>query len=251
MDRIAAEPGFAVEDVVWAPLEPGPGLLLDGFFREVTCLSGGLVRGERWRLRLGPLTLFRFGEPRLAPGGWSWPIAGGLLVGRPGGSLAFAWRDGRLWQTLEGYRPRLPAPLYRRTQLPLHHAVSRLVLLRLRGRAPSPGVPAAPVQRLAAAAADLALCAGLAALLPRRRLLALGPLAAAYHLAFWAAAGSTPGGRLLGQRVVSVDGMPLSPAQAGLRLLALPLGVRRLRALHDELAGTEVILAGPIRARRR
>jgi hypothetical protein len=243
MDRIAAEPGFAVEDVVGAPLEPGPGVLLDGFFREVTCLSGGLVRGERWRLRLGPLTLFRFGEPRPAPGGWSWPIVGGLLVGRPGGSLAFAWRAGRLWQALEGYRPRLPAPLYRRTQLPLHHAVSRLVLLRLRGPAPSPGIPAGPAQRLAAAAADLALCAGLAALLPRRRLAALGPLAAIYHLAFWSS-GGTPGGRLLGQRLVSVDGTPPSAAQAALRLLTLPVAVRRLRALHDELAGTEVTQAG-------
>jgi hypothetical protein len=230
-----------IEDFVVAPLQPDDRRLRDGFFDEVTRLSGGLVRGERWRLRVGPITLFRFGEPRPLDGGWSWPITGGLLVGRPAGTLALAWRDGRLVSTLEGYRPRLPRPLYRLTQLPLHPAVTRLVLLRLRGRAPSPGVPAGPAQRLAAAGIDLALCAGLALTVRRRRLRAFAGLAASYHVGLWAVTGRTLGGRLLGQRLVAVDGSTPSPIQAVVRLLALPLGATRLRALHDELAGTEVI----------
>ena len=52
-------------------------------------------------------------------------------------------------------------------------------------------------------------------LLPRhRRLRALPALVAAYHLAAWSLVGQTLGGRVLGLRVVSVDGGPVSPAQA-------------------------------------
>ena len=231
---------ISVEDAVAAPLPPDQELLREGFFREVTTLTAGLVRGEHWRLRLGPVILFAFAEPRPEPDGWSYPITGGLLVGHAGGSLAFGWQGGRLRQTLEGYRPRLPWALYRLTQLPAHHTVSRLLLLRLRGRDPAPGVPAGAAQRLAAATVDLGLCAAVASQAPKRRLLAFGTLAAAYHLGFWAA-GGTPGGRLLGQRLISIDSSTVSPAQALLRLLSLPLGLLRGRALHDEVACTEVI----------
>ncbi|MBO0683942.1 MAG: hypothetical protein J2P45_12345, partial [Candidatus Dormibacteraeota bacterium] len=136
---VTPELRVSVEDAVAAPLPPGQERLREGFFREVTRLTLGLVRGQRWCLRLGPLTLFAFAQPRPEPDGWSYPITGGLMVGRAGGSLAFSWHGGHLRQTLEGYRPRLPWPVYRRTQLPAHHAVSRLLLLRLRGRAPAPG----------------------------------------------------------------------------------------------------------------
>lgn len=240
---VTPELRVSVKDAVAAPLPADQERLREGFFREVTRLTAGLVRGEHRRLRLGPLTLFAFAEPRPVPGGWSYPITGGLMVGRAGGSLAFSWLDGRLRQTLDAYQPRLPWALYRRTQLPAHHAVSRLLLLHLRGRVPGPGVPAGAMQRLAAAAVDLALCAALASAVPKRRLLVFAPLAAAYHLGFWAA-GGTPGARLLGQRLVSIDSSPVSPAQALVRLICLPLGLRHLRALHDEVAGTEVIEAG-------
>jgi len=66
-------------------------------------------------------------------------------------------------------------------------------------------------------------------------------LAAAYHAACWAAAGRTAGGRLTGQRVVSVDGSPVEPWQALLRLAAVPAAARALRPVHDEVAGTAVI----------
>jgi hypothetical protein len=244
MERIDTRlPDRAVhlEDSVAAPVEPDHLRLRDGFFDEITRLSGGLVRGEPWQLRVGPVPLVRFGEPRAVAGGWSWPITGGLLAGRPAGTLAYTWRDGRLWGTLDGYQPRLPRTLYRLTQLPMHSPVTRLVLLRLRGRTPPPGVPAGPAQRLAAAGVDLALCACLAMTRRRRRLLAFATVAASYHLLFWVTTGSTPGGRLLSQRLVAVDGSSPSPIQAVVRLLTLPLAARRMRALHDELAGTEVI----------
>jgi hypothetical protein len=37
----------------------------------------------------------------------------------------------------------------------------------------------------------------------------------------------------------------MSPGQAIVRLLALPLAALRLRAVHDEIAGTEVIADQP------
>ena len=187
------------------------------------------------------MTLFRFGAPQALGHGWSWPIVDGLLVGRPAGTFAVAWRDGRLVSTLDGYQPRLPRPLYRLTQLPLHPVVTRLVLLQLRGRSPSPGVPAGPAQRGAAAGVDLGLCAALALTVRRRRLLAFAALATGYHLGLWATTGRTVGGLLLGQRLVGIDGSPPSPVQALVRLLTLPLAGARLRAMHDELAGTEVV----------
>src|SRR5438445_4210987 len=159
MERIDPKSPIHTEDQVEAPLEPDRQRLRDGFFDEVTRLSGRLIRGERWLLRVGPITLFSFGEPRPLDAGWSWPITGGLLVAEPAGTLALAWRDGRLVSTLDGYEPRLPRSLYRLTQLPLHPAVTRLVLLRLRGRTPSPGVPAGPARRAAAAGRDPPGCA--------------------------------------------------------------------------------------------
>src|SRR5438477_75735 len=53
--------------------------------------------------------------------------------------------------------------------------------------------------------------------------------------------GLTAGGLLLRQRVVAVDGGPVTPGQALLRLAALPLSWLRLRAVHDEIAGTDVV----------
>ena len=239
--RRAADP-IHTEDSVVSPRQPSRDRLRDGFFPAIRVLTLGLLRGKHWRIGFGPLTVHEFGEPRpTTAGGWSWPIRGGLLTARPGGSLTYEWRDGRLTATVDGYWPRLPRPLYHLTQLPIHHLITRLYLLQLRGRMPPPGVPGGPAQRLAAGTVDVVLCAALSRLLPRRRLAGFGGLAVAYHLAAWSLGGETLGGRALGLRVVSVDGGRVRPVQSLLRLLALPVSLARFRDVHDELALTEVI----------
>ena len=199
-----------------------------------------------WRIAIGALTLHEFGDPEPTGHGWTWKIGRGLLGARAGGTLSYEWRQGELKATVDGYWPALPRPIYRATQLRLHHLVTRLFLLQLRGRVPPAGIPGGPAQRLAAAAVDLAICAAATLLVPRgRRLRAFAPLAAGYHLAAWSLAGQTLGGRVLGLRVVSVDGGPVSPAQALVRLLALPASLVRFAAVHDRLALTEVVEVDP------
>jgi hypothetical protein len=232
------------EDRAAAPLEPDRERMRDSFFSAIRGLTLGLVRGERWRISLGPLTLHEFGEPEPRDGGWTWAIGGGLLGARPGGTLTYRWHEGCLEGIVDGYWPALPRPIYRLTQLPVHHLVTRLFLLELRGRVPPPGIPGGPAQRLTAAALDVALCAGVTLLFPRdRRARVFAGLAAGYHLAAWTLAGQTLGGRLLGLRVVSVDGGVVNPVQGVVRLLALPVSLLLLGAEHDRLALTDVIEA--------
>jgi uncharacterized RDD family membrane protein YckC len=127
-------------------------------------------------------------------------------------------------------------------QLPIHHVVLRLYLLSERGRLPTPGVPAPPTRRAAAAAIDAGVCVAAALVAGKgRRLPALVGITAGYHIACWTISGRTIGGALTRQRVVAVDGSRVSIGQAVIRLLALPFAVARVRALHDEIAGTEVI----------
>jgi hypothetical protein len=241
--RARRRPGpIHTEDRVASPIEPESERLRDSFFKAIRTLTMGLVHGEPWRISLGPLMLHEFGEPESTPYGWSWRIGRGLLGARAGGTLSYEWRDGELKATVDGYWPALPRPVYRATQLPLHHLVTRLFLLQLRGRVPPPGIPAGPAQRLAAAALDLAVCGSASLLFPRgRRLIAFPIVALGYHLGAWSLTGETLGGRLLGLRVVSVDGGPVSPAQAVVRLLALPASLARFEAVHDRLALTEVV----------
>jgi hypothetical protein len=244
--RVRRTPGpVHAEDRVASPIEPDPERLRDSFFSAIRWLTLGVVHGERWRIAVGPLTLHKFGDPEATGRGWSWRIGRGLLGARAGGTLSYEWSQGQLKATVDGYWPALPRPIYRVTQLPLHHLVTRLFLLQLRGRVPPPGIPGGPAQRLAAAAMDLSLCAAASLLLGRRRgWKALAPVVAGYHLAAWSLAGQTLGGKVLGLRVVSIDGGPLSPVQALVRLLALPASLVRLKAVHDRLALTEVIEAG-------
>src|SRR2546430_6275232 len=113
MNGMWSSPPVHAEDRVRAPADPGSEPLRDAFFRDIRPLTLGLVRGERWRLRLGPVTLLRFGEPVRADGAWSWPITGGLLARRPGGRLTYGWRAGELTGGVDGYVPRLPPAIHR------------------------------------------------------------------------------------------------------------------------------------------
>jgi RDD family len=216
--------------------------LRESFFLDVPRLTLGLVSTRGSSLFLGPLEIIRFGPAKTTRSSVELPIEGGLLVGDRGGRLRIDAGKGRLTASVEGYRPRLPRPLYVLTQLPFHHTVMRLHLLRERGRQPAPGVPVPPARRAAGAAIDIGLFAVVAlAAGRRRRLAALAVIAAGYHVACWSISGRTAGGMITGQRVVSVDGSRVSPGQALIRLLALPMAALRMRAVHDEIAGTEVV----------
>lgn len=216
--------------------------LRDGFLPDIAALTLGLVRTRGNSMYLGPFEVHRFGQPVVARNGVEWPIEGGLLARAPGGRLRIETTGGRLVASVEGYQPRLPLPIYALTQLPIHHLVTRLHLLRVRGRQPASGMPAEPAKRIAAAAIDVALCAALAATSPRgRRLRALVGITACYHVACWSLSGRTLGGVIMGQRVVAVDGTRPSAGQAVVRLAALPVSALRLRAIHDEVAGTDVV----------
>jgi hypothetical protein len=241
MGIIRPQPPVHLETRVAAPIRPDPTRLRELFWFSLRRLPGP-VRWEPWRLRLGPLTLLRFGHPISLGDGWRWPIEGGLLARRAGGEIEISWREGTLACVVDGYHPRLPRPLYVASQRPLHDLVTRLSLLDLRGRTPSPGLPAGPAQRLLTAGLDLGLCASLTWLLrPRRRLGTFAVVALLYHIGFWVRSGRTPAGQLTHQRLVAVDGSRVGMAQALIRLAILPLAIWRRRALHDEAAATEVI----------
>jgi len=214
----------------------------DSFPTDMEALTFGLIRVDDNALRLGPLELIRFGRPRITRTSVQWPIEGGLLARSPGGHLRIELIDDRLVESLDGYRPILPRPIYALTQVPIHHLLTRLHLLRVRGRRPEPGPPADRSRRIAAAAIDASLCISIAAIIGRRRRLpALLGIAAGYHVACWSLSGVTLGGAVMKQRVVAVDGSKVSIGQALVRLALLPLAAVRMRAVHDDIAGTEVV----------
>jgi RDD family len=217
--------------------------LRDNFPADLEALTFGLIRVRDNALRLGPLELIRFGRPRITPESVEWPIEGGLLARRGGGHLRIELQQGRLVESLDGYRPMLPRPIYALTQLPIHHLLTRLHLLRVRGRRPEPGPQADRSRRLAAGAIDAGVCISVAALIGRRRrrLPVLLGIAAGYHIACWSLSGATLGGTVMKQRVVAVDGSKVSVGQALVRLALLPLAAVRMRDVHDEIAGTEVV----------
>ncbi|HEX6487536.1 MAG TPA: RDD family protein [Candidatus Dormibacteraeota bacterium] len=206
-------------------------------FLERLCL--GLVRFRGGTIYGLGLPLIRMSEPDYADGFWRWRIEGGLLAARPGGELCFGAENGHLVGYLRGYRPTIPEPLYGLTQRPVHRLITRLFLLHLRGRRNPPGVPAAPAARLAATAIDAVLLMNVARLLPRRA----RPLAAvAYFAGAWTVTGRTPGERALGLRVVAADGSAVTLGQALLRAVLAPAALVTRRAVHDEVAGTEVVV---------
>jgi hypothetical protein len=232
----------SVEDSVAISRPIGGKELREQYVIDMRALTFGLVHMQGTTMRLGPLEILKYGNPKVTRAGVEWPIEGGLAAGAPGGSFAVRAVRGRLVATLEGYRPRIPVFLYALTQLPIHHTVTRLHLLRARGRLPSPGVPADPARRLLAAAIDVSLCAVVALMAGRRRRLpAFAGIAAGYHVTCWSISGRTVGGIVMRQRVVAVDGSRPSIGQSLVRLITLPVAALRLRAVHDEIAATEVV----------
>jgi len=230
-----------VEDSVASSTSLSGDLLRTTFLPSITTVTLGLIRMRDRSLCLGPVRLITFGPPKMSSTSASWPIEGGLLVASAGGRFAIESAGGSLKATLDAYHPMLPRSIYEATQLRLHHGLVRVQLLRLAGLNPPQAQPA-PASRVAAAAIDVAVCAGLALVFARRHhLRAFTGIAVGYHLASWATSGRTLGGRVMRQRVVSIDGSRLSLIQAALRLAALPLSALRRYAAHDDIAATTVV----------
>ena len=215
--------------------------LRDAYAEEVRAMTFGLVTMRGSSTVLGPVELLRFGAPKLTRHAVEWSIEGGLLSGRPGGTLRVEATKGHVVASLEGWTPRLPRALYVPTHLQVHLLFTRLYLLRLHGREPAPGPRASRRDRLNAAAVDVAFCLTLAGLTGRRRPRRVLGIAAIYHVACWTIAGRTLGGLVTRQRVVAVDGSRVTAAQALFRLALLPVSWITRRPVHDELAATEVI----------
>ena len=217
--------------------------LRDSFPADIEAVTFGLIRVRDNSLRIGPLELIRFGRPKLTHSSVQWPIEGGLLARSGGGRLRIELVYGRLVESVEGYRPMLPRLVYALTQAPIHHLLARLQLLRVRGRERDAGPPAERSRRIAAAAIDASICVSVAVIVGRRRRalpLLLG-IATGYCVACWSTSGITVGGAVMRQRVVAVDGSKLTVGQSLVRLALLPVTAARMRGIHDEIAGTDVI----------
>jgi hypothetical protein len=232
----------SVTDSVAMPGSVRGRALHDSFLADLPVLTFGLVRIRDSSLYFGPVELIRFGTARVTRTLLELPIEGGFLAREPGGHLRTESTGGRLVTSLDGYRPRLPKAIYLISQLPVHHLVTRLHLLRVRGRDPAAGIPATSSDRRRAAIVDAAFCLALARLSGRRpRVGVVLGIAAGYHIACWSLSGRTLGGLVMKQRVVAVDGSRPSVGQAVVRLIALPISWLRNSPDHDEMAGTEVI----------
>ena len=216
--------------------------LRESYLEDVQKLSAGLIRVRGSVLSVGPIELLRFGNAKVTRHAVEWPIEGGILARAAGGRFRIEADRGRLVASVEGYRPRLPLPLYSVTQLPIHHLLIRLHLLRVRGRDPLPGVAASSHDRWRSAMVDLALCVALTGLIRKRpRVRAFLGVAAAYHVTCWSTSGRTLGGLVMRQRVVSLDGSRPTIGQSLVRLLALPFGWARGRPVQDDAACTAVV----------
>lgn len=233
----------AIEDsVAGAPALSGA-QLADRYWEAMHRLTFGLTRRRGNSVVAGPFELLHFGEPVVGAHSVEWPIAGGLLAGAVGGRWRVRISGGAAIASIEEFRPSLPRPVYALTHLQVHLLFTRLFLLRLRDGASTPGVPATPQSRIRAATVDVALCLVLNRIVTRRfRPGAALALLAGYHIACWSTSGRTLGGVMMGQRVVSADGQPLVGAQAALRFVTAPLSWIARRPVHDQIAGTEVVV---------
>jgi RDD family protein len=215
--------------------------LRDAYRESLPAITFGLVRFRGNSLWLGRVQLLRFGAPAVTRRAVTWPIEGGLLARRAGGTWRIQATGRRVEASASGYTPRLPRPIYAVSHLQVHLLFTRLFLLRLRGREPLPGTPAPSPDRVAAATVDAALCFTLTGFLGRRRPKRFLAVAAIYHVICWSVSGRTLGGAVMRQRVVSVDGSRLTPQQAALRFALLPLSWIAWRPLHDRISGTTVV----------
>jgi hypothetical protein len=130
------------------PSPRGAETLAASYWREVEATTRRLVQADtvdgHIDVRLlgrGP-ALIRLGPPAvvadLASVTCTYPIVGGLLVGRPGGALALEQVNGDpvvLRSTLTEYVPRLAGRLYFQLQARLHSLISRRYFARLDGEA--------------------------------------------------------------------------------------------------------------------
>ena len=221
--------------------------LRDTYYDAVRSLTFGLATVRNDAVVVGPVTLLRFGPPKVTRNAVDWPIEGGLLARAAGGHWRIQAAAGRVEATVSDYQPALPRPIYDLTHLQVHQLFTRLYLLRLRGSEPAVGVPAAPEDRFRAAIVDVALCMTLAGITGRRRPGRTLAVAVAYHVACWSVWGRTLGGLVAGQRVVAVDGSRLTPAQSLLRFVLLPASWISGRAIHDQIAGSTVVADEPLR----
>ena len=215
--------------------------LRNSYGESIRRLTLGLLQLRDDTLRVGPVVLLRFGRPKVTRSAVDWPIEGGLLAGAPGGHWRLQASAGQVEASLSGYRPALPRPLYVLSHLHVHQLFTRLFLLRLHGREPAPGPVSSPDDRRRSAAVDAAFCFTLAGFAGRRRLRRTLAIAIVYHVACWSLTGRTLGGMVTRQRVVSVDGSRLTPAQSLLRLALLPMSWLVRRPIHDEIACTDVV----------
>ena len=143
-DTVVSEEAAATPATVVEPTARGARALAASYWREIEATTHGLVRVtardgrvELKLLRRGP-TLIELGVPSVAAGtervSCSFPIVGGLLVGRPGGALSLEQVAGAtvvLRSRLTGYSPRLAGALYTHVQARLHSLVSRRFFARL------------------------------------------------------------------------------------------------------------------------
>lgn len=123
------------------------------YLAEIAAVTHGLVRARNrpdgvTLVLAGLVTLLRFGPPEVdvdaARVACRFPILGGLLAARPGGSLLVAQRSGgdpALELAVSGYFPRLVGLrrrslrrlVYAAVQAPAHRAISRRFLERCVG----------------------------------------------------------------------------------------------------------------------
>ena len=231
---------ITTRDSVSVASPPTGARLRDAYMEAVGALTFGLARFRDNAVRIGPAAMIKFGEPRVGRDFVEWPIEGGLLA-KGGGTWRIESEDGRVVAVAAGHRPVLPRPVYDLTHRHVHLLLTRLYLLRLHGDDPMPGRRAPREGRIRAAAVDIAFCLTLAGLTGRRRPRRTLVIAAAYHVACWSIFGRTLGGLVLRERVVSVDGSPLTPTQSLLRFALLPVSWLARRPVHDEITGTNVI----------
>ena len=239
---------MAIEDSVGgAPALTGD-QLRDRYWKAMHDLTLGLVRRQGNSVMVGPIELLRFGEPLVGAHSVEWPVEGGLLARAPRGRWRVSAEGGTAVASLDDFEPSLPRKLYAASHLQVHLLFTRLFLLGLRGRAAAPGVRALQADRARAAAVDIALCLTVSRIMSRRARpgVTLAVLAG-YHITCWTLSGRTLGAVMMGQRVVAVDGRPLTPAQSFVRFVCAPLAWVMRRPVHDEIAGTDVILDQKIR----